>query len=84
MKYNTFVVLDCKTRKILLVTSSARKALKLLEKGKKIEIWSDNELQDVVYIKYSFKMVEYVSFEKEFIKMKQLKAEARNRKRQEG
>lgn len=41
--YNTFVVVDCKKRTPILVTSSARKARGNLSVGYRVEVWSDNK-----------------------------------------
>ena len=78
-KYNTFIV--CKKAKVELVTSSARKALALLWKGKRIEVWNENERVRTIYERTSDWMDMYIEAEKEYVGMKQLAAEVRNIKR---
>lgn len=80
-KYNTFVVYDCKKRKNLLVTSSARKAKKSLYTGVKIEVWNNNNIIDVIYNNISNNLNRYLKEEKEYIKIKQVKAEEKNKRR---
>ena len=50
--YNTFVVVSCSTRKPIITTSSARKAYKELQKGVRIEVWSNNVLIERIYERY--------------------------------
>jgi hypothetical protein len=77
--YNTFVVVDCKSRKSILTTSSARKAVKLLETGKRIDVWNENCHIRTIYAKdKNWEMKPYILAEKEYIRNKQAKAEARN------
>lgn len=78
-KYNTFVIVHSKNRKIILVTSSARKAKKMLSKGIRIEIWNENSLIDKSYFSDN-KMQKYVTNEKEYIFKKQKSAEIRNKR----
>ncbi|MEE1301254.1 MAG: hypothetical protein UHD64_00615 [Bacteroidales bacterium] len=80
-KYNTFVVYNCKGRKNLLVTSSARKAKGELHIGIKIEVWNENTFIENIYFKTRKNLNKYVSEEKEYIAMKQVKAEKRNKRR---
>ena len=80
-KYNTFVVIDTKTRKPVLVTSSARKAAKLLMPGVRIEVWSENKLTDTLYKRVGSALRCYIEQEKEYIAAKQARAEKRNKKR---
>ena len=77
-KYNTFVVCDCKKRVTELVTSSARKANEWLIKGKRIEVWNENQKIDVLYAHKRNSMKVYITAEKEYIGQKQRKAELRN------
>lgn len=79
--YNTFILYDCKKRRPKLVTSSARKANKGLEKGIRIDVWNDNEFVETVYNKTKFEMKKYIAMEKEYIAKKQAKAEQRNKRR---
>lgn len=78
--YNTFVVCNCKKRTVELVTSSARKAKAMLEKGKRIEIWNENERVKTVYANQDV-MNMYIKAEKEHIGIKQSQAQARNLKK---
>ena len=80
-KYNTFVVYNCKGRKNLLVTSSARKAGAELHVGIKIEVWNENTFVEKIYFKTRNKLGKYINEEKQYIAMKQAKAEQRNKRR---
>lgn len=83
--YNTFIVVDCKSRKSILTTSSARKACKLLETGKRIDVWNDNKKVETIYVNDSEgkqnPMKSYIELEREYIRQKQKRAEERNKKR---
>ena len=81
---NTFVVVDCKQRKIVLATPSARKAKSVLRKGLKAEIWIDNIYFDTVYSKQMDKFKPFTLQEKQYIERKQKKAEERNKRRKRG
>lgn len=81
--YNTFSLIDTKTRKILLITSSARKCKKAFVKGYRIEVWSGNALVNTIYNKNLADIDKYVQQEKQYIAEKQRKAEARNKKRKQ-
>lgn len=78
---NVFVVVNCKQRKVILATPSARKAQSMLKQGIKIEIWVDNIHFDTAYSKQSEKFKPFVLQEKQYIGRKQRKAEKRNRQR---
>lgn len=79
--YNTFIVYDCKMRKNILVTSSARKAKKTIYVGSKIEVWNDNKCVETIYNRNIGKINKYVSIEKQYIAEKQHKAELKNKRR---
>lgn len=83
--YNTFVAIDCKKRKCLLVTSSARKVNRIFRVGVKIEVWNDNRLSETIYFaKYKEgkkAIFKYISEEKQYIANKQKLAEERNKRR---
>lgn len=83
--YNTFVVVDCKARKPILVTSSARKAWHALCFGFRVEVWNGNELCRTIYAREAKPgyepMKPYLVDERQYVKDRQAKAEARNRKR---
>lgn len=80
-KYNTFVVYSCKSRKNLLVTSSARKAKEMLRVGLKIEVWNENIYIERIYFSTRKRLEGYVKEEKRYIAMKQASAERRNKGR---
>jgi ribosomal protein S18 acetylase RimI-like enzyme len=83
--YNTFLVVDCNTRKPIIATSSARKAEKELRKGTRIEVWNNNELVIRIYEadrnKQQYHFMPYLKAERDYIREKQSKAERRNRMR---
>ena len=83
--YNTFIVVDCKSRKSILTTSSARKAYKLLTTGTRVDIWNNNQKIESIYERDKKNnqnpMKQYIELEKEYIRQKQARAEARNKKR---
>lgn len=78
--YNTFVVIDCKKRTPTLVTSSARKAGRMLINGFRLEVWNDNTKTAVIYHKTRNLLNPYISLEKEYIGRKQAKATERRNK----
>lgn len=80
-KYNTFVVYDCKKRKNLLVTSSARKAKGELHVGIKVEVWNENTYMETIYARTMRGLDKYIQEEKQYIAKKQAKAELRNKRR---
>ena len=81
--YNTFIVVDTKSRKPILTTSSARKASKILATGYRLEVWSNNRLVDLIYAPDKTRpgspLTKYLAAEKEYIRRKQENREARNR-----
>lgn len=81
--YNTFLVINCNTRRPVLTTSSARKAHKELRTGIRIEVWSNNILVERIYEADREKnpMAPYIKAEREYIGRKQAKAAERNRRR---
>ena len=80
-KYNTFVVCDCKKRRNLLVTSSARKAETELVKGFKVEVWNENAHIETVYYNHAECLDKYIKVEKQYIAEKQKRATERNKQR---
>lgn len=80
--YNTFVVVDCRNRKNIAVTQSARKAAEYLEKGRRIEVWNSCCLVDKLYSYDSLSMGTYIEIEREYIGEKQKRHEQRNQRRQ--
>lgn len=80
--YNTFVVVECKARRTVLVTSSVRKASKLLQTGIRIEVWNSNSLVETIYDRdrrgKGNPLRPYIEKEREYIRNKQAKAEKRN------
>ena len=79
--YNTFIVVDCKSKKSILTTSSARKSAKLLQTGYRIDVWNNNEKLETVYAKDRSPMKPYIEAEREYIRQKQARAEERNKRR---
>jgi hypothetical protein len=80
-KYNTFVVQRTNSGQAVLVTSSARKAKKALSVGFRVEVWSANEKQETIYTRTAKRLEKYITTEREYIRTKQAKAEARNKAR---
>lgn len=85
--YNTFVVIDCKTRKPLLTTSSARKANSQLKAGVRVEVWNNNDLVEKIYESDKKRerspLAPYIQKEREHIGRKQAAAERKNKKRRQ-
>jgi hypothetical protein len=81
--YNTFGLIDTKTRKILLITSSARKCKKAFVKGFRVEVWNGNSLVETIYHKNIAEIDKYIRTEKQYIAEKQRKAEERNKRRKQ-
>lgn len=79
--YPSFVVMDTNKRKNVLVTQSARKAAAALEKGRRIEIWSDGSMIMKVLSYKEGLMRDYIEAEKEYIAEKQRRHEERNARR---
>ena len=83
--YNTFVVVNCTTRKPVITTSSARKAYKELQTGIRIEVWNNNVLIERIYESDKRRegnpMKPYIDMEKEYIRKKQEMATLKNRRR---
>ena len=81
--YNTFIVVDCNSKKSILTTSSARKATKLLQTGTRIDVWNNNEKVTTIYAKDRTPMKPYIEAEREYIRKKQARAEERNKRRKQ-
>ena len=81
---NIFVAIDCKMRKTLFVTLSARKAKDFLKRGVKIEVWSGGIRNDTIYSNEYGRFRAYIIQEKEYIGRKQKNAEKRNKRRFDG
>lgn len=82
--YNTFAVVESKHGKILLITSSARKADALLSVGKRIEVWCNNEKFTSITYKTRDRMRPFIRAEKDYIRKKQECATQRNANRRLG
>lgn len=80
-KYNTFVVQQTRGGRAVLVTSSARKAKKLLTLGLRVEVWSENKRVETIYLRTARKLNSYIRLERDYIREKQARAEARNKAR---
>lgn len=81
--YNTFQLVDTKSRKTIITTSSARKCKRTFEKGHRIDVWNGNVRIEVIYAKNLSDIDKYVRLEKEYIAKKQAIATARNQKRKQ-
>lgn len=81
--YNTFNLIDTKSRKTIFTTSSARKCKRAFVKGYRIDVWNGNSLVDVIYNKNIDDINKYVRLEKEYIARKQERAALRNKRRKE-
>lgn len=79
--YNTFVVVDCKKKKPILTTSSARKAKAALAAGIRVEVWNGNSLKCNIYFKSKDKLNEYIKLEKKYIGEKQKAAHEKKERR---
>ena len=80
-KYNTFVVQKTNNGQAVLVTSSARKVKQMLTVGLRVEVWSENQKQEVVHTRTAKKLDKYITAERDYIRTKQARAEARNKAR---
>lgn len=77
---NIFVVVDCKERKNIFITKSARKAKEKFYRGTKIEVWDDNGIHiETIYLKTFERIYDYIKLQKQYIGEKQAKAEQRNK-----
>lgn len=83
--YNTFIVVNCNTRKSVLTTSSARKADRLLDTGFRVEVWNNNCLIETIRAadkrKEAHPLAPYIELERDYIRQKQKRAEERNKRR---
>lgn len=79
--YNTFALVDTKSRKSVFVTSSARKCKKEFKDGFRIDVWNNNSLVESIYSRNIDAINKYIKIEKEYIAMKQKRAEERNKRR---
>lgn len=83
--YNTFLVVDCKTRKPILTTTSARKTNRIFTKGVRVEVWNNNTKIETIYDadrkRENNPLAPYITLEKAFIQKKQARAEERNKQR---
>lgn len=81
--YNTFIIVNCKTRNPVLVTSSARKADKALFVGFRVEVWNDNKKVETVYTNRKKRLTPYIQQEKEYIRKKQEHATLKNQRQKD-
>lgn len=81
--YNTFNLVDTKTNRTILTTSSARKCKREIQKGYRIDVWNGNTKVEVIYNRNIEAINVYVRLEKEYIARKQKQAEERNKKRKQ-
>lgn len=75
-KYNTFLVVQSKSGRVMLVTSSARKAQSELQTGRRVEVWSENQKVETITTQKGT-LLKYIKLEKEYIRNKQRAAEER-------
>lgn len=80
-RYNTFVVQKTNNGQAVLVTSSARKVKQMLTVGLRVEVWNENQKQEVIHTRTAKKLDKYVTAERDYIRTKQARAEARNKAR---
>ena len=69
--YNTFVLINTRTRRPELVTSSPSKVRKTLAPGLRCEVWNNNHLFETIYSKTKILLLPYLEAEKEYHRMKQ-------------
>jgi hypothetical protein len=81
--YNTFNLVDTKTRRTIITTSSARKCKRMFQAGMRIDVWSSNKLIEKIYNKNINNLYKYIQLEKQYIGEKQRIAhEKKERRRQ--
>lgn len=81
--YNTFAVVESRHGKILLITSSARKASELLCVGNRIEVWNENDKVTSITYKTQSRLRAFIRIEKDFIRRKQEAATRKNKFKKE-
>ena len=81
--HNTFAVVESQHGKILLITSSARKANEMLCEDNHIEVWNNNEKFITITHEDKDRMRAFVRIEKDFIRRKQEKATIKNKYKKE-
>lgn len=69
--YNTFVIVDTRSRRPELVTSSPSKANKLLRPGYRCEVWNNNHRYETIYTKTRVLMLPYLELERQYHRQKQ-------------
>lgn len=79
--YNTFVVQKTNGGRVVLVTSSARKARELMAPGLRVEVWNSNVKVETIYYRTRPLMALYIEAEREYIRAKQAAAELKNQRR---
>ena len=78
---DSFVVVDCKMRRIVYVTQSARAAWAMMEKGRRLEVWQNGENMARLYFEDWVRFKRYIEAEREYIAKKQRRHEIRNERR---
>lgn len=77
-----FVIVDCKERKNIFITKSARKAKEKFYRGTKIEVWNNDGIHiETIYLKTFERIYDYIKLQRQYIGEKQSKAEQRNKRR---
>ena len=83
--YNTFVVVDCNTSHILLVTSSARLANTYLRTGIRVEVWNGNRRTEKIYEHSKRREPDplgpYIEMERDYIRKKQARSHKSNNRK---
>jgi hypothetical protein len=64
---NIFLLIECKHQRTVLVTHSAKIALKYLVPGVRVDIWRNNHRVRKVLASDKFELLEYVKQESEYL-----------------
>lgn len=80
---STFVLVDCKIRRTVYVTQSARAAWAMMEKGRRLEVWQNGENMARLYSEDLVRFKRYIEAEREYIAEKQRRHELRNERRRQ-
>lgn len=81
--YNTFNMIDTKSRRTVLTTSSARKCKEGFVSGFRIDVWNANILVEQIYSRNFSEINKYISAEKKYIAEKQRIAHEKKERRRE-
>ena len=78
---STFVLVDCKMRRNVYVTQSARAAWAMMDKGRRLEVWENGENMARLFSEDWVRFKRYIEAEREYIAQKQRRHEQRNERR---